>query len=87
MCSCTCVYTASASARTHSGLQTERDNISGLEDRERQTDRGEISARAKVKRSAMSNLTHPFMFGFVCLCVDAYVLSEAGGSLRGSAMF
>lgn len=78
MCSCTCVYRALASARTHSGLQTERDSVSGLQDGERGAllHRGEISQRAEVKRSITSNLTHPFQCGFevsvclsVCLCM------------------
>lgn len=68
MCSCTCVYKASASAHTHSDLQAkrerERDSVSGLEDREIDTHRGEISQRAKVKRSIMFNLAHPFTCGF-----------------------
>lgn len=62
---------------TGPGLQTaliqvcghrERESVSGQQDRET-LHRGEISQRAKVLRSVMSNLTHPFMYGVVCLCV------------------
>lgn len=44
--------------------ERERDSVSGLEDREIDTHRGEISQRAKVKRSIMFNLAHPFTCGF-----------------------
>lgn len=52
-------------------------------ERDRPQHRGEISPRAKVKRSVVSNLSHPFMCGLE-LCVRALMCvlwKRVGGGL------
>lgn len=75
-CSCICVYRASASGHIHSGLQTEREGISALMDRERLS-YAEVKLVRGQRSRGHSCQTSPIHLGCVfeiCVCLSVCLL-------------